>query len=232
MVRCEELRLLLDDYLDDALPARTRQHFVEHAGNCPDCRRGVNKAVALQQALRELPGPVLPTDLSERQFRRLWASQPAVITTPHRLGTLLQPAVAAALLAGVLLGGGLMYWSSGAGTLVPEVVAVELYDTREVRFAVNAKRDLAGVRLTLQIPAHMELVGYSGKKELVWTTDLKQGTNLLSLPLRATGEGKGEVVMLIESPSGQQTRRALLVTTRDDRTSSVSFSPVANSGLI
>jgi len=48
--------------------------------------------------------------------------------------------------------------------------------------------------VSLALPENVELVGYGDRRELSWQTDLREGGNLLQLPLIARGATKGELV--------------------------------------
>jgi hypothetical protein len=58
----------------------------------------------------------------------------------------------------------------------------------------NSAKPLKGATLSLALPANVELVGYGDQRELSWQTDLREGANLLELPLIARGATKGELV--------------------------------------
>lgn len=217
-MNCQQFDHGLDDYLDGELSAEQARHFTGHSDQCERCRHVLAQAQALQQALQTMPAPPVAEDYAQRQFQRLWAEQ-KYETRPKGLRHLFHPALAASLLLGILLGGGMMqWWSSSSPSLMTQPVMVNLHDTREVRFVVNARSDLQGARVTIRIPGHMELEGYPGRHELSWTTNLKAGANLLSLPLRASDLGSGEVVMVIDSPAGTLAEKALVIESSGKRT--------------
>lgn len=217
-MNCKQLEQKLDDYLDGELPAAQARELTSHADHCEHCQSVLAKVQDLQQALQTLPIPPIPDNYAEQQFQRLWAEQ-KFETRKKGFRHLFHPALAAALLMGILLGGGMMQWlSSSAPSFSSQPVTVSLHDTREVRFVVNARNDLQGARVTLRIPEHMELQGYPGRYELTWTTNLKAGANLLSLPLRAADLGSGEVVMMVDSPGGRLVEKTVVIESSDKRT--------------
>lgn len=218
-MNCQQFALRLDDYLDGELSAGQALELTDHSDQCGRCQTILARAQEVQQALQTLPAPPVPGDYAERQFQRLWAEQKFEAHTKKGFRQLFHPALAAALLVGIMLGGGMVQWlSSSAPSFATQPVTVNLYDTREVRFVVNARSDMQGARVTLRIPEHMELQGYPGRHELTWTTNLKAGANLLSLPLRAADLGSGEVVMMIDSPAGQLVEKTLVIESSGKRT--------------
>ena len=217
-MNCQQFEQWLDDYLDGELSAKQSWHLMDHSARCGHCQRALARAQEVQQVLKSMPAPAVPEDYAEQQFQRLWVGQEKKTskTGGHHA---LHVAVAASLLLGVMLGGGMMQWlSPSSPAMVNPAVTVSLYDTREVRFVVNSRHDLQGARVTLRIPAHLELEGYPGKQELSWTTNLKAGANLLSLPLRAAELGSGEVVMEINSANGKLAEKILVIESKGKRT--------------
>ena len=217
-MHCQQFDQWLDDYLDGDLLPPQQQQFKEHCQQCARCQTVLRQSLEILQTLRAMPVPAMPEDYAQRQFQRLW-SEKRYEQPVRRRRYFYYPALAASLLLGVLLGGGLMNWfASGPSPLSIQPLTVALYETREVRFVVNARRDLASARVTIRIPDHLELAGYPGRQELTWTTSLKAGANLLSLPLRAANPGSGEVVMVIDSKAGTLAEKSLVVESADKRT--------------
>lgn len=217
-MNCHQFEQMLDDHLDGYLSEEQDRQVTAHIDNCAQCQRVLAQAKDVQKALKTMPVPRLPDNYAERQFQRLWSEQ-NFETGKRGFHHLFQPGLAAALLVGILLGGGMVQWlSSSEPSLVSQPLTVNLYDTREVRFVVNSRSDLQGARVTLRIPEHMELQGFPGRHELTWTTNLKAGANLLSLPLRAADLGSGEVVMMIDSPGGTLVEKTLVIESSGKRT--------------
>ncbi|MBZ2188968.1 zf-HC2 domain-containing protein [Alcanivorax sp. JB21] len=215
-MKCDELNDQLDDYIDHRLSDNARAEFEAHMESCAACCGRVARALSLQNTLRSLETPPMPQDMAERLFRRVaeedMARRAAEKQPDSRVNRLLKPGLAAAVMLGLLLGWGLFSPGPERAGLT-EWVLLDLNDVREVQFAVNARDALEGVTLTLRIPDNTELVGYPDQRELTWTTDLRQGPNLLSLPLRGARAGQGEVVVMIDTPSGRQTQKVLWVDT-------------------
>jgi hypothetical protein len=53
----------------------------------------------------------------------------------------------------------------------------------------------------------VEIVGYGDRRELTWTTDLREGGNLLRLPLVVRGATGGELVARVSSGTSSRTFR-------------------------
>ncbi len=223
-MNCHQFDQYLDEYLDGVLPLRLRQEFSDHGSQCQRCHQCLIQAEKIQQALRGMPVPPLPENYVEKQFQKLWAQQSRA-SSKKGWRYLNHPALAASLLLGILLGGGLMQWlSSNRSPEVGPSVTVALYETREVRFVVNARNDMPGARVTIRIPPHLQMEGYPDRHELTWTTDLKAGPNLLALPLKADMPGSGKVVMMINSDAGVLAEKELVIESSNGRTTSYYYS--------
>lgn len=113
---CEDIRALLDDYLDGDLDDLARQRVEGHLSACPSCRREVDE---LERLLRR--AAALPRALTPR--RDLW---PGVASRLGGRGSWTGLAAAAALLAAAGLAGWLVSSppqrpgrSAGPGAVVP-----------------------------------------------------------------------------------------------------------------
>jgi len=160
-----------------------------HIDKCPNCRAELADYAALQNALRELPAPAPPPDLTER----LWAAQPR---RRSRWPTL---AVAASLLMALAaLPVAFRYIDNTPGKTYAAEVQLPLNQSERIELALSVPRDLAQVRLTLELPEHVELKGFPSQRVISWRTDLRAGNNRLALPVKANAAGSGELVARIE----------------------------------
>ncbi|WP_455217145.1 hypothetical protein, partial [Kaarinaea lacus] len=80
---------------------------------------------------------------------------------------------------------------------VPEF-SIALNEQRDIRLAFYSSTELNGAQITLQMPEHVTLVGFSGQRKLAWKANLVKGDNLLRLPVIATNSKGGQLVAQIE----------------------------------
>jgi hypothetical protein len=73
-MRCDEVGLLLDDYVDGTLAAGDAREVTDHLAACANCRRGEAKLRALVRRTRELPRGIEPR-------RDLWDGIAASVRT-------------------------------------------------------------------------------------------------------------------------------------------------------
>src|SRR5712692_3814333 len=108
----------------------------------------------------------------------------AVGSAHPRWRPVLGMAVAATLVLGVALGVFL------ATRPQVQTVALTIDRPETVRLMFNSAKPLKAATLSLALPENVELVGYDGRRELSWQTDLREGGNLMQLPLVVRGATK------------------------------------------
>jgi hypothetical protein len=84
---------------------------------------------------------------------------------------------------------------------------------QQVRLTFTSPADLTGVTVHLQLPDGVELVGYSGRRELRWQVDLQAGANALDLPM-IMKRGTGGVLTTQLSHGQDQRQFTVLVKSR------------------
>lgn len=92
------------------------------------------------------------------------------------------------------------------------VLSIALNTTKKVKLAFASSEPLTGAKITIRLPENVALVGYPGRRELSWKTNLKKGDNLLSLPVVGTQVASGELVANIEYAGRVKTLRLSLET--------------------
>lgn len=159
--------------LDDALMA--------HAAGCPRCQALLQAETTLRDRLRELP-PQRPSPAFEARLAQAFARRRQ---TPFRPGVAY--ALAASLVAAVLIP---VLWL-GTPAPAPQDAGVTTAGTvpaaaQTVRLAFKAPRDLQGVQMHIELPEGVTLADRPGTRTLVWTTDLRQGNNLLEFAVNGS----------------------------------------------
>jgi len=76
----------------------------------------------------------------------------------------------------------------------------------------NSSKPLRAATLSLALPDNVEVVGYGSRRELSWQTDLREGQNLLQLPLIAHGTVKDELLARLSHGAGTKTFRLKIET--------------------
>ena len=186
-MECSDFALRLDDLLDGRLHALGRKSIEEHLARCPDCRQRHEHAVAVLEAVRKLSPPALHPGFIDQALSR--ATRPAAGAARPKWRPVLGMALAASLVLGVALG---VFFATRPDPV--QAVALTIDRPETVRLMFNSAKPLKAATLSLAIPENVELVGYGNRRELSWQTDLREGGNLMQLPLIARGATKEELV--------------------------------------
>lgn len=194
-MECLDFTSQMDDYLDGRVDEFLMR---EHLNVCDDCRRRFRHAVAVQSALRKLSPPEATPAFLEQAISR--ASRPNA-AHPRRWA-MLGIALAASLVLGVAAG---VFLSLREAPVQTVALAVERPET--VRMVFNSAKPLQAATLSLALPENVEIVGYGQRRELSWQTDLREGQNLLQLPLIAHGAVKDELLARVSHGTSTKTFR-------------------------
>ncbi|HYU68960.1 MAG TPA: zf-HC2 domain-containing protein [Burkholderiales bacterium] len=198
-MECRDITLQLDDLLDGRLEALQRKSVQEHLGRCPDCLSLHEHAVAVRAALGELSPPAPPPHFVDQVLSR--ATRTVGSANP-RWRPMLGMALAASLVLGVALGVFLATRSEPV-----QAVSLTLDRPETVRLMFTSAKPLKAATVSLALPENVELVGYGGRRELSWETDLGKGGNLMQLPLIVRGATKDDLVANLSHGGSSKTFR-------------------------
>jgi hypothetical protein len=173
-----------------------------HLENCASCRSRVREEQAMREMLRDMPVPAASTGFAARALRQ--AAVAHSVTNAATQKRVFASGFVAAMVVGFVLwfvtG---MYGPRGEQGLAPQLqlaeVTIRLQETRRVRLAFNAPTDMERVRVSLELPEHVELEGYPGRKQIAWYTKLRKGENVLNLPLSGLKASKGRLIARLGS---------------------------------
>jgi hypothetical protein len=77
-------------------------------------------------------------------------------------------------------------------------ITLALNEVRDIDVLVESERDLEGATIRIAVTGGAALDGFDNEHEIDWQANLKQGSNLLSLPVIARRAGSGQLVAVIE----------------------------------
>jgi hypothetical protein len=217
---CSRFRQHLNDWLDGQLADREAGEQVTHAAECPDCARRLATERQLRAQLRDLPVPPMRPGLSGQVFRHVRELH-GVRAPDRRRDTLfaLGGAAAASLCVAAILavrGPVLLPHAptQAAGAPVSmETVSLAPGDVEVVALRIEAPRDFANVRFSVELPDQVFLADQPGLRVVAWDGTLRKGENVLELPLVAQAGAKGTLVAAVKWGDFQQ-RLQTNVTTR------------------
>jgi hypothetical protein len=150
-----------------------------HIGSCELCHRWYSD-FKLDAALQKLAVPEPDDAFVNRAI--LNASQ----NQTYRFGKAPRLAIAASIaVVSMVLG---LFLGQGRTADMTFEVAMSPYEDRMVEVVINAVQARDQAALTISLAEHLELSGYPERRVVQWNTDLAEGKNLLTLPLRLTGK--------------------------------------------
>jgi len=120
-MECQEVREQLSAWLDAELDEATEAALAAHVSRCAACQREWRQLTALETALGELSAPV-PPGLAEKVLTQ--------VKPPRRRQWWQSVALAACLVLGVALGGGMartFFAPAGSSETAPEVSSLEVF---------------------------------------------------------------------------------------------------------
>jgi hypothetical protein len=186
----------VNEILDRGAAAEPQAELREHLAHCAACRRAWDVARAAATALKTLPVPPVPAGFADRVLTRAYAQAERMDDRRHgRRDWGL--ALAATFLLG--LGVGLFFaWHAGAPadgyrTLADGTLVLAPGNRTVVRIALDADHAIGDVDFMIDLPTGMELDGHPGERQVAWHGELKQGRNVLGLPLIAQAGARGEL---------------------------------------
>lgn len=198
-MNCTDINTLLDSYLDDQLDAFQRHSFEAHVAQCNHCQQQLARAQQILAELRQQPVPAASRHFRQQAF--------AAVRQHH---TKKPPAyIFATGFASAIAASFILWFSASLLFTSPELpqapaISIAMHEIHTVRLMIDAGADISQARLSIGLPENMRIDGYPQNTQLTWQTDLRQGQNVLSLPLKAIDSGEGEMIARVSY--GETTR--------------------------
>lgn len=205
-MKCNDIKTELDEYLDNQLSGNESELIDEHIHSCDSCKQFYTDAKRVKQMLNDMPVDGPAQGFEQRMFAAVRRQYPQ--PTRHHFKAGFASAVAASL--AIWFAASVFVPSTTVPTL--DVVSIGLLETRELKLVFTSVDDIQQASMQIELPDNIELLGYPGQKMLAWKTRLDKGQNILTLPVRALGAVKGELVARVDYGDKQKTYRLLLQT--------------------
>ncbi|VAW67582.1 hypothetical protein MNBD_GAMMA09-2286 [hydrothermal vent metagenome] len=207
-MNCTEVQTELDDYIDNDLLQRESQAVHMHINNCSACKKRLDEATEVREALKTLPLAEASDGFENRLFAEVRSQSSA--RNRSRFINGFSTAVAASLFLWVM---NVTFFSPQVRTEEPAAITFVTNDVRSVRLLFDAPEDIQQVTLNIKLPANFEINGYPGRSQLNWKTRLKKGENVLTLPINALQKGEGELIAQVSYGDKQKIYKIRLKTT-------------------
>ncbi len=211
-MNCTDINTQLDAYIQDELTDQEKQAVDVHAASCTVCQQQLNDMQNLYRKLKQIPVEQASAGFEDRVFQAVRQQYPQ--HQRHGFKTGFATAIAASL--AVWVASTVFVPTAEIETQTEsQEISLAVNDPQTVRLLFDAATDLDQVRLSIDLPANVELSGYPGQRALSWQTSLKKGQNVLALPVMAIENGRGELVAELDYGDKHKTFRLILRTTKD-----------------
>lgn len=208
-MNCKDIYIHIDDFLSGELDRQETTLFEQHLATCKTCQDQIGQRQVMLDMLGNLPYEEPDEDFSQRAFDKVKR-----LHQPHSKRHF-AAGFATALAASLVIWFVSTVFIPVANMHQPQEVTLTLNTTTDVRLMFDANEDLENVRLSLNLPANMQLKGFPGQHQISWETRLKKGPNVLRLPIDVTNAGDGELIARLHYGDKMKTFKLLLKTTND-----------------
>jgi hypothetical protein len=213
---CRQFHQQVDRLVFGDLPPVEQDALRAHAAFCDKCAELWETELQLRDGLAAQSIPEPTADFESRIRTKVLSggrpgSSPARATNLKR-APVWGSAIAAVLALGVFIG---MQISPSeirdqrptvATAPTPEAVETATGpELKTVRLAFNSRTAMDNVTLTLEMPPNAELAPFPGRQSISWKVNLKQGDNVLALPVNVLFAGTGKLIAHLDKGTLRKT---------------------------
>ncbi len=193
-MNCEKIQSLLNDYIDDTLSVLDAEVVDNHCHTCARCARQLEALRIQKKSLRTLPVPPASDGFEKRVVASAIQDAQAAQNLHNKTGSFYKFATAAMISALVLWLGLFNDTKTGKDDLYMVSVGDEV---RTIKVAIDSEQALDAVNMRVELSDNLELEGFGNKKQISWTTHLREGVNVISLPVVGIAQGRGDITTRI-----------------------------------
>ena len=194
-MHCEKTQSLLNDYIDDTLSVIDLEVVHNHCHTCDCCARQLEALRIQKESLRTLPVPPASNGFEKRVVATAIQHAQTSQQLRNKQGSFYKYATAAMISALVLWLGFLNDTKTGKDDLYLVSVGDEV---RTIKVAIDSEQALETVNMRVELSDNLELKGFGNKKQIHWTTHLREGVNVISLPIVGIAQGEGDITTRIQ----------------------------------
>jgi hypothetical protein len=204
MMTCEQIQVLLNDYIDDELSAADAGAVSSHCFSCECCSDRLEQLRSQRELIQSLPVPHASANFEKRVIENAVRQAHPAVHSQFRSRSIYLAAAASILVALVL------WLGLFNDTMVNEktqYIATVSDQVQTINVAIDSDKNLEAVNLRVELSDNLELAGFGNKKTIDWTTQLQKGVNVISLPVVGIAQGKGDITTRIRLNGKEKTMR-------------------------
>jgi len=193
-MECKQIHKMIEEMLSGTASQVQLQVVEQHIASCEQCREHLHASRELSLSLRAMEIPEPDADFEARIFSAL---DKVEIKKPHHWFVAgFGSAIAASVLLWFVFFQTGMYQpqNSEQGLQMSATVEMATKEVKQVSLVFNVSQGLEMTTISIELPEHVKLKGYSNRQVISWKTSLKPGANRLTLPLIADRPMQGVVV--------------------------------------
>lgn len=190
---CEKTQRMLDDYIDGTLSVLQEEDVNKHCATCESCARSLQGLSLQKKIVKSLLVPPASSRFNENVITSAIENAEVIQNAESRRSGFYKFATAAMISALVLWLG---FFTEQAEDNKPYLIAVD-DQVRTITVAIDSVRALDSVSMHVELSDNLELSGFGNKKQIKWTTGLRKGVNVISLPIVGIAQGKGNITTRI-----------------------------------
>ncbi len=213
-MHCSEVNNLLQDLIDGHLDADDQARITGHIEDCAQCSRDYQAMVAVVSAVKSLPVPEASPGFTKRVFVQATHEQEASNRLP---GHTKWAGTAASFILVVSLITSVLTLDKDDTGVAPTLIGS---DVQMVQLGIDSKEAISGIEITIEVSSNLAVSGFEGTQTISWVTDLKQGVNVVSLPLYAIASGDGHITTRFNRDGTESVFQVLTRNNLDDPVSS------------
>ena len=191
---CKQIQAALHDYIDGELSASRRHELERHCAGCDECAALRDALVQQQQLMKTMPVHAASTNFERDVVQKAVRAASGQAMSHQGTGSL-QPyykVAAVVMLFALVLWAGLEPLTRNTAD-APAMIAVG-DQVQTIKVAIDSEKALASVNLRVEVSDNLELAGFGNKKAINWNTGLREGVNIIALPIIGIAEGRGDII--------------------------------------
>lgn len=201
-MNCEFIHQNINDVCNSNLNALEQQQVDAHLSQCNECQQMLTLHQTYLNKLSNIQVPSLTAEKKQQLLSK--ASRQQITNNNH--GFLKGFAAASVLFLSVFLFNQQQIEPVTSKPIAQNINLIPF--TTQVSLVIYVPEDMPNADLQLQIPDEIELVGYEGLASLSWPVALKQGANVLQLPIEVPeGVDLNQAIQFIANINNNNTQK-------------------------
>lgn len=190
IMNCSTFDIFLDEYIDGILDADVKSQCEDHIVGCSECSAKVRHTREIKRSLKSM-NKLSDQDFAINNEKDFWNAVWEIPTQKEKplLERMRKGVLSVAVVA--IFSFISFYFGIQSGSSQVEEVNFSVMQEKDVFLMFTSEKNESLALFTIEIPDDFDFAGKEGQRIITWSSSLKQGKNLLTLPLVAKTSGSG-----------------------------------------